>query len=149
MGLGVEFTDLSAGSAQEPGPDVAAPSVDAFHRQVPGTDAVQPVVRAIEAQAGLDLALDGRLAGLEQDAHQDPPLMAVRGDVSKTATAGAALGDRCGPRLHDQAVGSVPGGAGLRPRARGTGRVRAVSSGSVRELGSPEVRENPSECSSP
>ncbi len=73
------------------------------------------------ARAGRDLGLDPQLAGLEQDVHQDPPLMAVRGDIPKTATAGAAFGDRCGPRLHDQAVGPVPGGAGLRPRARGTG----------------------------
>ncbi len=67
------------------------------------------------------VGLDGRLAGLEQDVHQDPPLMPVRGDVPKTATAGTAFGDRCGPRLHDQAVGLVPGGIGLRPRALGTG----------------------------
>ncbi len=44
------------------------------------------------ARAGRDLGLDRQLAGLEQDVHQDPPLMAVRGDVPKTATADSALG---------------------------------------------------------
>ncbi len=56
-GLGIEFTDPSAGSAQEVaqalGPDVVVGVLDELHPQVPGTDAVQPVVRAIDAQAGL------------------------------------------------------------------------------------------------
>ena len=93
------------------------------------------------ARAGLDLGLDGELAGLEDDVHQHAPLVAVRGDAPKAAPAGPALGGRAVRLSTTRRLGPSPSSRAFGPLPLAPGRARAVSSASVWELGRPEFVE--------